>query len=94
MLDIEAQLRTTIVFVTHDVREAVYLGDTIYISTPRPCSLKHRINHPFKKETENRKQDCKDNPDDFLQLQLKVEQTMQQLIEEGLKEVPNNPFIT
>src|SRR5205814_921490 len=39
MLEIERRLNTTILFVTHDAREAVILGDTIYISTIRPCFL-------------------------------------------------------
>ena len=31
--------RNTIVFVTHDIDEAVYVGDRIYVGTPRPLVL-------------------------------------------------------
>src|SRR5438876_12262409 len=50
MLAIERRLNTTIVFVTHDAREAVFLGDTLHISTIRPCFLKYRFAHLFVKE--------------------------------------------
>jgi len=37
----------TILFVTHDVSEAVYLADTIYVLAPRPTRILHRIDVPF-----------------------------------------------
>jgi len=36
LLDVWADLRTTVVFVTHDVAEAVYLSDRVYVMAPRP----------------------------------------------------------
>ena len=33
----------TILFVTHDVSEAVYLADRIYVLAPRPSHILHRI---------------------------------------------------
>lgn len=86
LLDIEEQLRTTIVFVTHDVREAVYLGDTIYISTLRPCFLKYRFHHPFDKEKVLRKQARAENKKDFMQFQNEVEDVLNDVIEH-----PNRP---
>jgi ABC-type nitrate/sulfonate/bicarbonate transport system ATPase subunit len=39
--------RKTIVFVTHDLDEAVYLADRIYICTPRPLRFAQEIIVPF-----------------------------------------------
>jgi NitT/TauT family transport system ATP-binding protein len=81
MLEIERRLNTTILFVTHDAREAVFLGDTIYISTIRPCFLKYRIEHPFVKETITREKARERYVKDFLSFQREVEDRMQYLIE-------------
>jgi NitT/TauT family transport system ATP-binding protein len=81
MLTIERNLQTTIVFVTHDAREAVLLGDTIFISTLRPCFLKYRIEHPFKKTTIAREEASERYPNDFMRFQREVEDRMQFLIE-------------
>ena len=81
LLKIEEDLRTTIVFVTHDVREAVYLGDTIYVSTLIPCFLKYRFDHPFVKEKIPRQRARKDNKKDFMQFQNEVEDILNEVIE-------------
>lgn len=36
LLDVWGDLRTTVIFVTHDVAEAVYLSDRVYVMAPRP----------------------------------------------------------
>jgi ABC-type nitrate/sulfonate/bicarbonate transport system ATPase subunit len=36
LLEVWEQFRQTILFVTHDVDEAVYLADRVYVMTPRP----------------------------------------------------------
>ncbi len=33
------RFRWTVVLVTHDIREAVYLADTVYVLSPRPASI-------------------------------------------------------
>lgn len=81
MLEIERKLKTTVIFVTHDVREAVFLGDTIYISTMRPCFLKYCIANPFKKGELPREEARSRFPKDFLSFQQEVEERMQHLIE-------------
>ena len=81
MLEIERRLQTTIVFVTHDAREAVFLGDTIYISTIRPCFLKYRFAHPFVKEQIPREKARDRYAKDFLTFQREIEDRMQSLIE-------------
>jgi NitT/TauT family transport system ATP-binding protein len=47
LLDVSRTEDNTIIFVTHDVSEAVYLADTIYILAPRPTTILHRVDVPF-----------------------------------------------
>ena len=47
LLDVSRTEDNTILFVTHDVSEAVYLADTIYVLAPRPTHILHRIDVPF-----------------------------------------------
>jgi ABC-type nitrate/sulfonate/bicarbonate transport system ATPase subunit len=82
MLAIERQLHTTILFVTHDAREAVFLGDSIYISTPRPCFLKYKMTNPFLKEKLPREMARTEYLKDFLMFQREVEDRLQILIEQ------------
>jgi NitT/TauT family transport system ATP-binding protein len=37
------QHRRTIAFVTHDIDEAIYLGDTVYVMSPRPGRVKEIV---------------------------------------------------
>lgn len=47
LLATKARTKTTIVFVTHDIDEAVLLGDRIYIASPRPLRLGQCFVVPF-----------------------------------------------
>ena len=47
LLDVSRTEDNTILFVTHDVSEAVYLADTIYVLASRPTHILHRIDVPF-----------------------------------------------
>jgi NitT/TauT family transport system ATP-binding protein len=47
LLDVSRNEDNTILFVTHDVSEAVYLADSIYVLSPRPAQILHRIDVPF-----------------------------------------------
>ena len=48
------KLETTIIFVTHDIAEAVYLGDDVYILRTNPASIEAavKINLPAKRTRE------------------------------------------
>jgi len=46
LVDISRKEDNTIVFVTHDVSEAVYLADTIVVLTKRPAQIAHRVDVP------------------------------------------------
>jgi len=37
----------TILFVTHDVSEAVYLADTVYVLSARPAQIRERVDVPY-----------------------------------------------
>lgn len=81
LLDIEEKLGTTILFVTHDAREAVILGDVIYISTCVPCFLKNRFEHPFEKQKIRRVDALREHRHEFALFQTEVEDCLQSLIE-------------
>ena len=52
--------QTTIVFVTHDVEEAIYLGERVVVLAPRPGRIDTIVAVPFGRE---REQDLKLDPD-------------------------------
>jgi ABC-type nitrate/sulfonate/bicarbonate transport system ATPase subunit len=43
LLDIWAEFGRTVVFITHDIDEAIYLADRIYVMSARPGSIKCEI---------------------------------------------------
>ncbi len=47
LLDVSRSEDNTILFVTHDVSEAVYLADTVYILSGRPARILHRVDVPY-----------------------------------------------
>jgi NitT/TauT family transport system ATP-binding protein len=47
LLGVWERLRTTILFITHDIDEAVFLGDRIYVMTARPGQIKTLIPVPL-----------------------------------------------
>jgi NitT/TauT family transport system ATP-binding protein len=47
LLDVSRTEDNTILFVTHDVSEAVYLADTVYVLSSRPARVLHRVDIPF-----------------------------------------------
>lgn len=46
LLEVSREENNTILFVTHDVSEAVYLADTIYVLSPRPARILHQVDVP------------------------------------------------
>jgi NitT/TauT family transport system ATP-binding protein len=43
VLDVHAQFGITVVFVTHDIDESVYLGDRVVVLSHRPTSVKEVV---------------------------------------------------
>ena len=52
LLAIWRQTRKTVVFVTHDVAEAVYLADTISVMSARPGRIRQTIDAGFNREAD------------------------------------------
>ena len=50
LIETKSMTGKTIVFVTHDIDEAVYVSDRIYIASPRPLRLRDPIDVPFSAE--------------------------------------------
>ena len=46
LIDISRTEDNTILFVTHDVSEAVYLADTVYVLSARPAQILHQVDTP------------------------------------------------
>jgi NitT/TauT family transport system ATP-binding protein len=46
LLDVSRAENNTILFVTHDVSEAVYLADTVYVLSSRPARILHQVDVP------------------------------------------------
>jgi NitT/TauT family transport system ATP-binding protein len=40
LLDVYDKSKTTVFFITHDLEEAIFLGDKVYIMTTRPATIK------------------------------------------------------
>jgi len=47
LLRIVEQADSTVVFVTHDIEEALLLGDRVYVCTDRPARIKAELDVPF-----------------------------------------------
>ncbi|MGK0468747.1 ABC transporter ATP-binding protein [Clostridium sp.] len=43
LLDITKELKATIIFITHDIEEAVFLSDRIYLLSDKPATIKSEI---------------------------------------------------
>ena len=45
----------TILFVTHDIEEALFIGDRVVVMTPRPASVAEDVSVPFRRELDPRR---------------------------------------
>ncbi len=49
LLKVWSEFKPTILFITHDVDEAIFLGDRVYVMSRRPGRLKEQFEVPFAK---------------------------------------------
>jgi NitT/TauT family transport system ATP-binding protein len=49
LMRISAVDEKTVIFVTHDIEEAIYVGDKVVVMTPRPGRVKEVIDVPYKR---------------------------------------------
>ena len=56
LLQIWQEIRTTVVFVTHDIDEAIFMADRIFVMTSRPGEIKAelKVNLPRPRRAEMR----------------------------------------
>jgi NitT/TauT family transport system ATP-binding protein len=74
LLKIWSEARKTVVFITHQINEAVYLADRVVVMSPRPGRIKDVFKVPFPRpRTLNLKRDPK---------VLEIEDAIWQLVEE------------
>lgn len=43
LLQVQRELKATILFITHDIEEAIYLSDRVYVMTDRPSEIKEEV---------------------------------------------------
>lgn len=68
------QKKKTIIFVTHDIEEAVFLADRIVIMTPGPGKIKSIINVPMRRKRDRTSEEfLKIRDRVFLEFQMKKE---------------------
>jgi NitT/TauT family transport system ATP-binding protein len=49
LLELSYKERKSLIFITHDIEEAVFLGDEVLVMTKRPPNVRKRIEVPFPK---------------------------------------------
>ena len=79
LLDIWQRYKGTIIFVTHDIEEAIFLGQRLILSSPRPFQIKHELKIPFPYP---RSLDLKTSPE-FVKLEEEITLKLRQLIKPG-----------
>lgn len=69
LLRIWEATKKTIIFITHGIEEAVYLGQRVAVMTSRPGRIKQVIDIPF--ESRRNEEDLRSNPD-FVKLRHEI----------------------
>ena len=72
MRDIWQKEKTTVIFITHDIEEAVFLGTKVYVMTPSPGKIHAEIDIDL---PENRDLDLKDTPE-FIKIRRSINEML------------------
>ena len=78
LLEVYDRTRVTIFFITHDLEEAIFLGDRVYVLTTRPCRLKKMVEVPIPRPRSHEVLSSE-------QFRLLVEETKDAVHEEAIK---------
>jgi len=52
LMEVIGKIEASVLFVTHDIEEAIYLSDRIYVLTERPAKIKDEVSIPLLKPRE------------------------------------------
>ncbi|MDU4696278.1 MAG: ABC transporter ATP-binding protein [Paenibacillus sp.] len=80
LLRIWQQTKKTILFITHGIDEAVYLGERVVVLTPGPGTVRHIVDVPLKSRLDD--EDVRSHPD-FVKLRHEVWNLLHQPVYEG-----------
>ncbi|MFH1067975.1 MAG: hypothetical protein V1746_08780, partial [bacterium] len=47
LLDVWEKEKTTVLFITHDIEEAIFLADRVYVMSAKPGEIKEEMQIPF-----------------------------------------------
>jgi ABC-type nitrate/sulfonate/bicarbonate transport system ATPase subunit len=72
LLDIWERERTTVVFVTHSIDEAIFLADRLVVMSPRPGRIAHIVDVPLERP---RKRELETSPE-FVELRAQLWQEL------------------
>jgi len=75
LMDLLFKEKKTVVFVTHDIDEAIYLSDRVVVMTPRPSKIYEIIDIPFDRP---RREDIR-NETDYLNIKIKIESILRKI---------------
>src|SRR3972149_12039760 len=81
LLDILDEFRTTTIFVTHDISEALYLGDRVVLLSAHPARILDVLDLGFRADRKLG-QDPR-HTEEFVRLSAQIWSTMRQLAQRG-----------
>jgi NitT/TauT family transport system ATP-binding protein len=91
MLDIRSRLGVTIVLVTHDIEEAVYLGDKVIVLSGKPASVSATVAVPLGRD---RDQIATKSRPDYLELRATIHEMIMATASSSLPEPPSGAHLT
>lgn len=81
LLDIHREYHRSVIYVTHDIEEAILLADRIILLTGRPGQIKYEIRVPFARP---RNLDI-ENTEEFIKIRAELWKQIKEEVERGLE---------
>jgi NitT/TauT family transport system ATP-binding protein len=76
LLNVVRKERNTVLIVTHDIEEALYLGDVVYFLSRHPGRLKETIHTDFKVDLPENDREAFLQSDEYRRLELQIRRLM------------------